>query len=88
MARTVTPWALLELQAKQDASELQEKSKVMKKEVEAAVQAVAAAAAARDQALLGIGNLVHDSVPVDDDEVLSLTVLSQRNTMGIFLGNQ
>ncbi len=41
----------------------------MKKDVEAAVAKVAAAAAARDAALLLVGNLVHDSVPVDDDEV-------------------
>lgn len=56
------------LQAKEDATELQEKSKGMKKDIEAAGQRVVAAAAARDAALLTIGNFVHDSVPVDDDE--------------------
>ncbi len=40
----------------------------MKKDIEAAVQRVDAAVAARDTALLTIGNLVHESVPVDNDE--------------------
>lgn len=40
----------------------------MKKDIEAAVQRVDAAVAARDKALLTIGNLVHESVPVDNDE--------------------
>lgn len=41
----------------------------MKAAVKEAEEGEAALAAARDEALLPIGNLVHDSVPVDDDEV-------------------
>jgi seryl-tRNA synthetase len=60
------------MQAKQDTTELQEKSKSMKKDIEAAVQRVDAAVAARDTALLTIGNLVHESVPVDNDEASTM----------------
>lgn len=67
-------------QAKQDATELQEKSKAMKKDIEAAVQRVDAAVTARDTALLTIGNLVHESVPVDNDEASS-----QRSAGVLFL---
>ena len=60
-------WSLL--QAKKDATELQEKSKSMKAEIVRAEEAAKEAEAVRDKALMGIGNLVHDSVPVDNDEV-------------------
>ena len=54
--------------AKEDATELQEKSKAMKKVIEALREDEAKAAAERDAALGTIGNLVHDSVPVNNDE--------------------
>lgn len=38
-------------------------------------ESLKAAEAARDAAIMAIGNLVHDTVPVDDDEV---TVTSYR----------
>jgi len=57
------------LQAKQDASELQDQSKAVKAkiaELEAREQQIIAD---RDAALVPIGNLVHDSVPISDNEV-------------------
>lgn len=76
------------LQAKQDATQLQEQSKGMKKEVEAAGQRVEAAAAARDKALLTIGNLVHDSVPVDNDEVRPSCCTCVENITSVPLANK
>ena len=60
------------LQAKQDTAALQERSKEMKAAVKEAEDGEAALAAARDEALLPIGNIVHDSVPIDDNEVRAL----------------
>jgi seryl-tRNA synthetase len=57
------------LQAKEDASALRERSTALKEEVAAAQAEEAEVAEARDAAVLPIGNLVHDSVPVSDDEV-------------------
>ena len=48
-------------QAKKDATELQEKSKSMKAEIVRAEEAAKEAEAVRDKALMGIGNLVHDT---------------------------
>ena len=59
-------------QAKKDATELQEKSKSMKAEIVRAEEAAKEAEAVRDKALTAIGNLVHDSVPVSNDEVQAL----------------
>ena len=56
-------------QAKQDTAEQQEASKVMKVSIKEAEEEEAALAAARDDALLPMGNIVHDSVPVSDNEV-------------------
>ena len=56
-------------QAKKDATELQEKSKSMKAEIVRAEEAAKEAEAVRDKAVTAIGNLVHDSVPVSNDEV-------------------
>ena len=61
---------------KEDASELQEKSKAMKKNIEDANEAEKEAANARDKALGVIGNLVHDSVPVNNDEEFNQVVKS------------
>jgi seryl-tRNA synthetase len=54
--------------AKQDATELQEKSKLLKKEIELAQKKEKEASDKRDKALGPIGNLVHDSVPVNNNE--------------------
>lgn len=59
----------LECQAKKDTTELQEKSKGLKADVLKAEEDAKAADAARDKATMVIGNLVHDSVPVSNDEV-------------------
>ncbi len=56
-------------QAKQDTTELQNKSKDMKARIIAAEENAKAAEAARDKALGPVGNLVHESVPVSNDEV-------------------
>jgi seryl-tRNA synthetase len=56
------------MQAKKDATVLQEKSKSMKAEITRAEEAAKEAEAARDKAVTAIGNLVHDSVPVSKDE--------------------
>lgn len=64
------------LQAKQDATELQEKTKAMKStiaELEAKENQIIAD---RDAALVPIGNIVHDSVPVSDNEVSVLQTLA------------
>ena len=55
-------------QAKQDAAEEMEASKALKARIAELEQAEKDAGAARDAALLAIGNVVHDSVPVSDDE--------------------
>jgi seryl-tRNA synthetase len=59
---------LMKEKKKDEAVELQEKSKAMKDEIAAARAATADALAARDAALSPIGNLVHESVPVSSDE--------------------
>jgi len=56
-------------QAKQDTTELQEKSKGLKAEIVKAEEAVKAAETARDNTIKLIGNIVHDSVFVSNDEV-------------------
>ncbi|CAL5224747.1 g7480 [Coccomyxa viridis] len=63
--------------AKKDATELQEKSKSMKAEIVRAEEAAKEAEAVRDKALMGIGNLVHDSVPVDNDEAHNVVVKTE-----------
>ena len=57
------------LQAKQDTTELEARGKALKEAIGAAEARLAELETARDAALAQIGNLVHDSVPVDDDEV-------------------
>lgn len=57
------------LQAKKDTTELQEKSKAIKKSIAAAEESAKELAEARDKAIMPIGNLVPDSVPVSNDEV-------------------
>lgn len=48
---------------------MQEESRVIKEQIGAKEDAEEAAAKARDSLLGSMGNLVHDSVPVHDDEV-------------------
>ena len=73
-----TPVATLSvwLQKKEDASELQQQSVALKKQAEEAEAAKDELERARDRALLPIGNLVHDSVPVDNDEVCRTSQLA------------
>lgn len=56
-------------QAKQDAAEQMEASKEVKARIADLEAKEKEVGAARDAALVTIGNLVHDSVPVSDDEV-------------------
>ncbi len=56
-------------QAKEDATELQNKSKELKAQIAAKEDEEKALAEQRDAAIIPIGNLVHDSVPISDDEV-------------------
>lgn len=60
--------------AKGDATELQEQSKAMKVGIKEAEEEEKTLAAERDAAILPIGNLVHDTVPVDDDEENNVVV--------------
>lgn len=60
--------------AKGDATELQEQSKAMKVGIKEAEEEEKALAAERDAAILPIGNLVHDTVPVHDDEENNVVV--------------
>ena len=57
------------LQEKKDTAELQEQSKQLKKDKEATEELVKEVEAARDKAIIPIGNLVPDSVPISKDEV-------------------
>ena len=57
------------LQAKQDATSLQEDSKVIKEKIKNAEEKAGGASLARDKAIEPIGNLVHDSVPISNNEV-------------------
>lgn len=57
------------LQAKEDATELKEKTVALKEKLSEAEAEEQRIAGERDAAIAPIGNLVHDSVPVDDDEV-------------------
>uniref|UniRef100_A0A383V6T7 serine--tRNA ligase n=1 Tax=Tetradesmus obliquus TaxID=3088 RepID=A0A383V6T7_TETOB len=54
--------------AKQDATELQDKTKAMKASIAELEEKEKQIISERDAALVPIGNLVHDSVPVDDNE--------------------
>ena len=65
--RMILTWC--DLQAKKDTTELQEKSKAIKKEIAAAEEDAKQLAEARDKAIHPIGNLVPDSVPISNDEV-------------------
>jgi len=60
--------------AKGDATELQEQSKAMKVGIKEVEEEEKALAAERDAAILPIGNLVHDTVPVHDDEENNVVV--------------
>jgi seryl-tRNA synthetase len=57
------------LQEKKDTTELQAKSKQYKVEIDEAESATKAAIKERDDAVGVIGNYVHDSVPISNDEV-------------------
>ena len=59
------------MQKKEDATDLQEKSTALKKQTEEAEDAKNDLESKRYKAMVGIGNLVHDSVPVDNDEVIA-----------------
>jgi seryl-tRNA synthetase len=59
-------------QAKQDATALQEQSKAMKVGIKEAEEAEKALQDALEAAVVPLGNLVHDSVPISDDEVCAL----------------
>lgn len=56
-------------QAKQDATELQEQSKGLKAKISELEEREKNIIAERDAALVPIGNIVHDSVPISDNEV-------------------
>jgi seryl-tRNA synthetase len=57
------------MQKKEDATELQGKSVALKKQIEEAEAIKNELESKRDKTMVVIGNLVHDSVPVDNDEV-------------------
>lgn len=60
--------------AKEDATELTEQSKALKVRIKEAEEAEKSLAEARDDALMHIGNLVHSSVPISDDEANNIIV--------------
>eukprot|EP00884_Botryococcus_braunii_P008117 jgi/Botrbrau1/17306/Bobra.0015s0059.1 len=60
--------------AKQDTTELQNKSKDMKAAIVAAEENAKSAEQERDKALAPLGNLVHESVPVSNDEANNVVV--------------
>ncbi len=55
----------LSAKAKQDTTELEARGKALKEAIGAAEARLTEIETARDAALAQIGNLVHDSVPVD-----------------------
>eukprot|EP00891_Asterochloris_glomerata_P009648 jgi/Astpho2/9648/e_gw1.00146.54.1_t len=59
---------------KEDATELQQQSSALKADTDKAEAAAKAAEKERDALLVTIGNLVHDSVPVSDDEANNAVV--------------
>ena len=61
--------ALASPQAKQDASALQEQTKELKARIKEAEELEGRLSAERDAAVLPMGNLVHDTVPIFQDEV-------------------
>jgi len=60
--------------AKEDTTELQTQSKDMKTAIAAQEEKEKQLAEERDNAIVPIGNLVHDSVPVSDDEANNVVV--------------
>lgn len=62
------------MQAKEDATELMEKSKAMKAGIKEAEEKLQELEQARDDAIAPIGNLVHESVPISDDEANNVIV--------------
>lgn len=61
------------MQAKKDSADLESKSKAMKGKLAVLEEQVKAAETTLEAAVQPIGNLVHDSVPVSNDEVSLLT---------------
>ena len=72
------------VQAKQDVCELKQQSVALKDKLAETEADVKIAAEDLDKAIAPIGNLVHDSVPVDDDEVCG-SVLSDAGPQGAVL---
>lgn len=64
-------------QEKKDTTELQEKSKELKKGIVVAEEHAKEVAEARDKAIMPIGNLVPDSVPVSNDEVCASSLAAK-----------
>lgn len=60
--------------AKEDATEAMERSKAMKTKIKAAEEEESRLSKERDDALLPIGNIVHSTVPVSDDESNNIVV--------------
>ena len=61
------------MQAKKDSADLESKSKAMKGKLAVLEEQVKAAESTLEAAVQPIGNLVHESVPVSNDEVSLLT---------------
>ena len=83
------------MQAKQDADDLMQQVKAAKEQIADIEAEAKRIALERDAALMPIGNLVHDSVPVDYDEVGMLSCIlpskfhwksSHQSTCMIFVG--
>ena len=62
------------MQAKEDSTALQEEAKLLKVSVAEAEAKEADIITRRDGFIAPIGNIVHDSVPIDNDEVRSAFV--------------
>jgi seryl-tRNA synthetase len=67
---------LFEIQAKQDASELLQRKADLEREKKALEDLVVEKDAALQKKIKTIGNYVHDSVPVSNDEVRQTASLS------------
>ncbi|KAL4434096.1 hypothetical protein ABPG75_000537 [Micractinium tetrahymenae] len=74
--------------AKQDATELQERSKEMKAKIKEAEELEKQLSDERDAAIVPIGNLVPDSVPVDNDEDNNVVVKEHGERRGLGAGEK
>ena len=71
------------MQEKKNTAELQEKTKSLKKNISTAEEHVKECEEKRDKAIMPIGNLVPDSVPVSNDEVRACVAADHETSQAV-----